>query len=123
MTFKTSKIERGFAKLDYRVKVILMMLDAHRDYMGEPELCVTSTIRKDGVHATGRAADVGVNGLVKLERVSEANWLNSRFPRKGKYKTALLHDVGRGNHIHLQVAGAKDTEYFEGHSTIILERP
>lgn len=121
MIFKTAKIEQSFNKLDYRVKIILVALDVRRSMLNQPNLCVTSTIRKDGVHATTRAADVGVNGLSSVQRTIEAGWLCHHFPRKGKYRTALLHDVGKGMHIHIQVAGTKDSEYFEAHSTV-LER-
>ena len=122
MTFKTKTIERGFHKLDYRVRLILIALDVRRTFWRLPEVVVTSTIRKDGVHATTRAADVGVNGMEKLERKAEARWLNWHFPRKGKYKTALLHDVGRGMHVHIQVAGTKDTIYQMWGHLIVLER-
>ena len=130
MTFKTKKIERGFHKLDYRVKVILVALDVARAMENWPELVVTSTIRADGVHAVGRAADVGVNGLTIKQRREEWEWVNQRFPRRGRYKTAVLHrnknpktrKPQRGQHFHLQVSGLNDTEYFENHKTI-LEKP
>lgn len=146
MIFKTATIERGFQKLDYRVKVILIALDVRRACLGLPILVVTSTIREKGTHATGRMADGGINGMTIMQIWQEYRWLMAKFPRKGRYKTVLLHDTSSkkeiriktwndllkyaGNrtylhqahlHHHLQVSGLKDTEYFEGHSTV-LER-
>lgn len=146
MTFKTQKIKRGFAKLDYRVKMILVALDVRRACLGLPILRVTSTMRHEGTHATGRMADAGINGMTVMQIWQEYRWLLAKFPRKGRYKTVLLHDTSgkkeiriktlnnllkyaKGKtmprrthlHFHIQVAGTKDTEYFEGHSTM-LER-
>jgi len=59
---------------------------------------------KRSPHQYGRAADLR-SRIYTIEQVAElVNYLNKEFPRGDKYKTALYHTVGRGWHLHLQVA-------------------
>ncbi len=59
-------------------------------------------------HEDGRAADFSIRGLTEAEIAGLVDYLNTRFPYQGssKYRTALRHDVGQGDHIHVQVSPA-----------------
>lgn len=57
-------------------------------------------------HEDGRAADISIRGLGEKNIAELVAYINRRFPYQGnsRYKTALRHDVGQGDHIHFQVA-------------------
>jgi hypothetical protein len=57
-------------------------------------------------HQFNRAADARLTDL-GVEKANEvAKHVNEVFPYgDGMHKTVLVHDVGRGNHIHFQIKG------------------
>ena len=93
MICKTDSVRAGFHVLDWRVRLILVVVDNRRFAMNQPELVITSTIREDGIHGERRASDIGVNSLTMEEMILELVFINDTFPRPiDSYDTAILHD-------------------------------
>jgi len=110
MRFKKEKDRQLFWELDIRLRYILIWLEYGFKLNNLPELKITSTIRKkklikneSGIHACGRAADISIKGLSEEDIKWIVKSINKKFVYGGKYNTALRHDVGFGDHIHLQV--------------------
>lgn len=57
-------------------------------------------------HEDGRAVDISIRGLSDEVISGLVGHLNETFPYEGnsRFKTAIRHDVGQGDHIHIQVA-------------------
>lgn len=54
-------------------------------------------------HQFGHAVDLRSRTFTKLEIIKIENYLNDKYDRNNYYKwTALCHDVGAGDHFHLQ---------------------
>lgn len=55
------------------------------------------------VHQYWRGVDISLNGIKPEGARSTVNAINLSYPYgKGKIQTALIHDIGMGNHLHLQ---------------------
>lgn len=59
-------------------------------------------------HEDGRAFDMSIKGIPDEAVGGLVDHLNRTFPYEGnpRFKTALRHDVGQGDHVHVQVAPA-----------------
>ena len=99
--------------------VQMLMFNIHRlGYMG----IITSTIRPkttdSGVHATGRAIDIGVRKLDGSRVVFNkylisvfrklAYIINVAYPRPDKKFTVWFHNSGLGWHFHIQMPWDKN---------------
>jgi hypothetical protein len=72
------------------------------------EFCITSLYRPDdtGVHGTTpcRGVDISVKNISNPQKfVDEANRIWTYDPDRPEKKCFILHDVGFGLHIHMQV--------------------
>lgn len=107
MRFKTElqKTQYYSGNLDSRVIIIAEWLDNYCINRFNLDIMITSVWRDwgSGVHQDWRAVDVGNNAWNTKENESIRDAVNDKFPRKGIYKTCVLHNVGLGNHFHLQV--------------------
>lgn len=114
MKFKHPISKKQFWIMDVRLRCILCALEAGLKMLLDHELTITSIIRRThdstGIHSCGRAVDISIKGLSKAQVYQIEYWLNSTFPydpKSFKYQTALHHDVGYGDHIHIQVPPIK----------------
>jgi len=125
---KKERLQKEFEEdIDNRLKIILFALAGYLEYKREEDLIITHLMRTQkeqdaiytsdkvsqeirekyiknpfySVHQFGRGADVGITNIQKAKEIIE--WLNTRFVYDGRYKTAILHDIGLGKHIHIQV--------------------
>lgn len=62
------------------------------------------------VHQVGRGIDVSTAGWQRKDIDTILEFLNIAHYGKGTLRTTIFHDVGRGEHIHIQVNGAGITE-------------
>lgn len=70
-------------------------------------ITITSILRKDdkGVHGVWRGVDVRTSGLDAVKVAAVVKKLNSVFkydPKRPAMVTFMVHDVGQGNHLHIQ---------------------
>ena len=73
-------------------------------------MVITSMLREgdDGVHGYWRAVDIRVHNFREGEADELTSWINKVFRyNAGTKPTALHHDSGKGDHIHLQVTHSK----------------
>jgi len=87
---------------------VLILAAAYKHFLltGKP-MVITSLYRsgRGSPHNYGRGGDGRIHDIPNPQRNWWEEWLNETFTYHGKLgcKTALIHDVGKGNHIHLQV--------------------
>lgn len=79
-------------------------------YLNHKDENVANKYRKKkwySVHQFWRGLDIRVNDMGKGQAELMCDFLNTIFYDKNRpnKKTAILHDVGTGSHIHLQVMG------------------
>ena len=81
------------------------------------DLLITSVLREDSeTHSQGRAIDVRVRDWPEGAAGEAEEWINEHFVTGvvkrdgGPMKVAVRHDVGRGDHIHLQVAKGRGAQ-------------
>ena len=126
-TGNSKRLEQEFNnEIDKRLQFILYALAGRLEYRKEGTLVITHLIRTQreqdaiytsekmdpkireqylahpffSVHQYGRGADIGVANIKNPEE--EVKWLNGRI---GYDKpTAILEDLGLGQHIHIQVS-------------------
>jgi hypothetical protein len=105
--------------VDNRLKIILYALGAFVNCRFHKALIITGLVRyeeeqraiypndpaKISVHQDKpcRGADASVKWFTEDECNEILKFLNSSFEYSGQYKTALIHDVGQGRHLHIQV--------------------
>ena len=126
-----SRLEQEFNnEIDKRLQFILYALAGRLEYRKKGTLVITHLIRTQreqdaiytsekmdpkireqylahpvfSVHQYGRGADIGVANIKNPEE--EVKWLNGRIGYKGDLDkpTAILEDLGLGQHIHIQVS-------------------
>ncbi len=123
MKFKNIWIEKQLPKIDERLKAMLFFLDYYVTQRYNKEIMITELIRtqaeqdiiyKDdpkykkgpkwaSVHQYGRGADLRVSEFT-LDEIKDILDLLNKIPYgDGRHKTALIHNVGFGDHIHIQV--------------------
>lgn len=105
MIFALGIDETQFTSLHPRLQALALFVDFYTQWKFRKEVLVTSMIRKGdpGVHGVGRGIDLRSrdffpNDLNDINEIINRNWTYG----KGK-PTCLIHDVGQGMHIHLQV--------------------
>ena len=93
-----------FDQLTDDMKAILLAAEAFSWYHFDKELVITSMIRPDdkGVHGVGRGVDIRSHNYGKEEIARFVAFMNYAFPYGRGKPTALFHNVGKGDHIHLQ---------------------
>lgn len=127
ISFKTPDLAEQIEKCDPRISVILLSVALYLQKAKPPRtLMVTSVLRTaqeqeriyakatslgkqepaTSPHQFGRAVDISVLGWPADLIPAVVDHINTRFPYHGlaRYRSALAHDVGLGNHIHIQVA-------------------
>lgn len=126
MKYKDELIESYWKRVDERIRTILSFVDLFTQAKFGKEITVTELMRlrihqiviykrlpkyKDvheseiphSVHEYGRGADFRTTNFEE-EEIAEILELLNKIPYgKGKYLTAIRHDIGTGDHIHLQV--------------------
>lgn len=126
MKFKDKTIEGYWKRIDDRIRTILLFVDMFTQAKFRKEIMVTDLMRlrihqiiiykrlekyKDipeseiphSVHEYGRGADFRVTNFTE-EEITDIMELINKIPYGDKrYMTALRHDIGTGDHIHVQV--------------------
>jgi len=96
-----------FERLDPRLQALLLWFDRHSALHYGHDITVTSLIRPrttdSGVHEAGRGADVRSHDFSGVELAQLTAFINKSFPYPRGLKTMIVHDTGKGVHIHLQV--------------------
>lgn len=100
--------------IDPRLRGVLLALGYESNRRHWPRPVVTSLMRTedeqrrlnprlpDGPHTDGRGADLRVTIYTTDCAVAVVAWLNAAFG-DAPQRTAIRHDVGAGDHIHVQV--------------------
>ncbi len=125
ISFRDDKIASEFPKLDLRVRGIVADAAWFLGSRGYPCVitCLWRTPQKQAAvrarakelgavepvrspHEFGRAADLSIHGIPDSVISDLVAYLNGKYPYDdaGRFKTALRHDVGFGDHVHLQVS-------------------
>lgn len=121
----------GFLASEHRVELTITQLirtEAEQDiiYLNHPDPAVRAEYQRRpwlSVHQVGRGADIRVRwskrffnttALSREEQDKIASsidaFLDSRFDYDfGRLETSVRHDIGRGDHIHIQVDGNQVT--------------
>lgn len=119
--FKTERQEKEFNIIDIRLRIILYALAAFTKIKFNYVITITSLIRtqeeqdsiyKDypeykvtpwkSVHQERRGGDIRNNDMSEVIKKEVDSFLNI-FVYTGKCKSRISHDVGRGDHFHVQV--------------------
>lgn len=114
MQFKTKSLfdEWVFGGgLDSRIRDLVAFVDLQLRTLdnGPCEAVITSLIRSDNpnsVHAYGRGADIRTRDWPDYLKQRVADAVNLVFqydPDRPHMQCAMIHDVGQGEHLHLQV--------------------
>jgi len=118
------KLELEGARLNERLQALLFSLAGFADYHFGKDVIITHILGSQAeqdkiygsdlqyqkkpwksVHQFGRGIDVRVWGFSDKEVAGMLDFVNRNFPYGGGKPAALVHNVGRGNHIHVQVPG------------------
>ena len=122
--FKTKRIEKEFyynTSIKDRLKDIIYMLALYTELEFRKDITLTELHRtqeeqdsyyKDNdryrekpwksVHQYGRGADIRTKNFEQEEIMKMVDFLN-HVHYSTKHNTALFHDIGIGEHIHIQV--------------------
>lgn len=109
--FKEDTDYEHFQELNPKLRGIVLDLASFCNYHFNKDIMVTSLFRledKRSVHAYGRGADIRSLDFTAEEIVKIKRYLNTTYiydPQRPKKVTCLYHNVGLGNHLHLQVMG------------------
>lgn len=126
MKFSTPKLAEQFQRVHLKLRGLMQWVDAWLDDAYEEELIVTDLERTlaqarriyaacidkmpmgGGPHCTRpcRAADASLKQLTIDQQNHLAHDINVEWeydPHRPKMVCALIHDVGHGRHLHLQV--------------------
>ena len=127
--YKTFEERQEFKQLNIRVKALLHMVASMVWSKKRYCVIVTDCLRTTeedkalggvGIHPTGRAIDFNFCDL-NQERIFDSAFsvqlmdeINTVIPYGyGHYKTLIFHDVGAGDHFHLQVSRNRSTEILD----------
>ena len=114
--FKTLRIESHWLQVHPDIRKILYWLSGYLQQTQGIDVMVTDLIRtreeqralypdepdKRSVHEFWRGADIRSEDIEDPKALE--SYINYTWPYgKGRIKTAIHHDVGRGDHIHIQV--------------------
>lgn len=131
MKFKTPDVEEEFRGLRKTVKfqfrsrlgLIARALDYYCQFFFKKEITITHVLRTQeqqdsfyrddpvykvkswkSVHQFGRGVDIRSMDFEEHEIKQIVDWVNMSFPYgDGKHATCICHNVGQGEHIHLQI--------------------
>lgn len=126
MKFKNDLIKQDWSKIDERLRTLICFGDLYSMTNWSKELIVTDLIRPrvrqialykklpeyknlpvekipHSVHEYGRGADLRTKHLEYWQKFKLVEIFNLIPYGKGHYQTAIFHDIGSGEHIHLQV--------------------
>jgi hypothetical protein len=117
--FKENSLKDEFddPKLDTRVRAIVLALAGFVKYEFGKDITITSVWRTkttdSGVHEAWRAVDVRSIYFTDSEINEILLFLNNFFYGKSvsgeDLQTAICHDVGQGQHLHIQVSNSNFT--------------
>lgn len=124
LDFKTKREMDEFLKVSPRIQAIALLTAFKMRQNYNYQAVVTSIFRtpeeqealkKAGnptaarsPHSQWRALDIRLKDFNLKEKLPEIEgFLNSEFPRSDGFKTGLVHGVGEGLHLHLQVPANK----------------
>ena len=134
MRYKKERIKKEWEsdKLDKRLKIIVIFLDWYcKKYMGRDIqlTCIFRTQKEQdaiygddpkyqkkpwySVHQFHRGIDIGVNAFTTSKKRILRNVLNKRFYYGKRHKTCVWHDVGLGDHFHVQVSSGNTTRIYK----------
>lgn len=128
MQFKTVWIKEQFEskELDPDLKILLLYADLYTRKNFNKECVITEILRTrqeqvnlyknkpkyigkledeipHSVHEYGRGGDLRTSHLEYFQKIELLEALNSIPYGKGRFQTAIYHDIGTGEHIHVQV--------------------
>ncbi len=129
INFKSAGLAADLPRIDSRIKALIFEAAAYLA-RGNLSLTITCLLRDRAVqeaiyrkatalgakepvrspHEDGRAVDLSIRGLSDEVIAGLVEHLNETFPYQGnpRLRTAIRHDVGQGDHIHIQVAPTGD---------------
>jgi len=111
MRFKISRLKEEFWQLESKLRKILCDLDHFCIEKFGRDIMLTSLIRKDNpnsVHFYCRGADVRSKDFSPDRVKLVLEYINSKYPYgKKNLKTMIQHNVGQGEHFHIQVSEVK----------------
>ena len=93
--------------LDNRLRFIVYALAGFIQNEYSKTITITSIYREGdpGTHGCWRAVDIRTWNYSDDEIADIINFINKSLPYGyGAYKTSLYHNVGQGEHIHIQVS-------------------
>lgn len=125
MRYKNDRIKKEWesGKLDKRAQIIAVFLDWFcKEYVrcinGKKRdiqlTCIYRTQKEQeaiygkgtkikSTHQFHRAVDIGVNAFSTDTKRMLADMINKHFKNIGKSKVCVWHDIGLGDHFHIQV--------------------
>lgn len=124
LQFKSQREKDEFLKVSPRVQALTLLTAFKMRQNYKYQAVVTSIFRtpeeQEGLikagnpavarspHSQWRAVDIRLKDFDQKEKLAEIeSFLNSEFPRSDGFKTGLVHGVGEGLHLHLQVPANK----------------
>jgi hypothetical protein len=104
----------GFAYYNFGKRITLtelMRTQIEQDEIYANNLDYQKT-KWQSVHQFGRGADLSIQYYTADELNQIVNYLNSQlqYNDENRFKIALVHDVGYGNHLHIQVSSSDYTK-------------
>ncbi|MBM3328205.1 MAG: hypothetical protein FJY67_01870 [Calditrichaeota bacterium] len=112
LRFKTDEVagEWRDGRLSLRLRAVVRFVDSWVKEQCGFDIVLTSIFRPQttdsGVHATWRGVDIRTRDWPEGVAETLAREVNQIFRydvSRPQMKTALVHDVGQGTHLHLQV--------------------
>jgi len=109
--FKEDTDHEHFQELNPKLRGIVLDLATYCSFHFNRDIMVTSLFRlenKKSVHAYGRGADIRSLDFNAEEIAQIERYLNTTYiydPSRPNKLTCLYHNVGFGDHFHLQVMG------------------
>ena len=131
IVFKDEAQKAEFARLDNRLQTILIYLSGLAEHLYHKSVVITHLWRTQegqdeiykgnavyqskpwvSVHQVGRGADIRSDTYTPAEINNLVSELNSTFEYGGGKQTAICHDVGHGQHFHIQVPDRGGRQHF-----------
>ena len=109
INFKTKVIETQWNSdyLNTKLRLLVMVIGMYMLLHYKVVMTITSIFREGdkGVHGYWRGVDIRVHDFKSGEAEELTNWINKMFDYDPKriLSVAVHHNVGQGDHIHLQV--------------------
>ena len=122
MKFKREHMRNEFWKLHVKLQYIVFDLALFVKRNFAKEIVVTSVYRpyngiKYSVHNSFRGVDIRSKNFTKEERDAILQYISGRYqydPKRLYLQTIIFHDVGQGEHFHLQVHPNTKVKFPEG---------